>query len=304
MSATRTHRPILGVSLKLISVVLFAGMNASVKSLHTDVPTGETMFVRSLIAVLTLTVLARQTVGLKVLKTGNWRRHASRSLAGTISMFCLFTSLTLLPLAEVTTITFTTPMFVTVLAMVFLGERIHWFRWTALGIGLLGVLIMIGPHLQFGTGASLGTLAALGAAISAALAMIFLRSMSGEEHALTITFYFMVTSMSCSLLTLPWGWVVPSGSHMVAMLLAGAFGVAGQLLMTYSYRYAEASTIAPLDYVSMIMAVLLGYLVFGELPGPSTWLGAPLVIASGLIIFWREYQLQQQRRGTAGAPIS
>lgn len=261
---------------------------------------GETIFVRGLIAVLTLALIARYTVGLQVLKTGQWQRHARRSLAGTISMFCLFAALSMIPLADVTAISFTSPMFLTLLAMLFLGERIHAFRWTALSIGLLGVAIMISPHLNWTStppheSQALGISIAFGAAVFSAVAMMFLRKMSGGEHAITITFYFMLTSMACALLTLPWGWVVPNREQAMILLLTGAFGVVGQLLMTYSYRYAEASTIAPLDYTSMIMSVALGYWLFAEIPRWSIWVGSPLVIASGLIIFWREYRLQLQR---------
>lgn len=281
--------------LKLISLVFLTSMAACVKYLGRDMPMGETIFVRGLIAVVVLALIARFTVGLQVLRTDRWQRHALRSVSGTISMFCLFTALTLIPLAEVTAINFTSPMFVTLLAMLFLGERIHAFRWTALGIGMIGMLIMISPHVSFAEGNPAGVAAAFGAAAFSAVAMIYLRHMSGGEHAITITFYFMLTSMTCALLTLPWGWIVPTAHQSLVLFLTGAFGVFGQLLMTYSYRYAEASTIAPLDYSSMIISVLLGYFVFNEIPGWSIWVGAPLVIASGLIIFWREYQLQLQR---------
>ncbi len=291
----RPHRPVRGVLLKLASVVLLSSMAACVKYLGRDIPVGETIFLRGLIAVLALALIARQTLGLQVLKTDNWPRHALRSLSGTLSMFCLFTALTMIPLADVTTIAFTSPMFVTLLAMVFLGERIHVFRWAALAIGVAGVLIMVSPHLSFNNGNPMGVGVALAAAVFSALAMIFLRSMSGAEHPLTITFYLMLASMICALLTLPWGWVMPNREQALVLFLMGVFGVAGQLLMTYSYRYAEASTIAPLDYSAMIMSVALGYWLFDERPTWSIWWGAPLVVTSGLIIFWREYRLHLQR---------
>ncbi len=291
----RPHRPVRGVLLKLASVVLLSSMAACVKYLGRDIPVGETIFLRGLIAVLALALIARQTLGLQVLKTDNWPRHALRSLSGTLSMFCLFAALTMIPLADVTTIAFTSPMFVTLLAMVFLGERIHVFRWAALAIGVAGVLIMVSPHLSFNNGNPMGVGVALAAAVFSALAMIFLRSMSGAEHPLTITFYLMLASMICALLTLPWGWVMPNREQALVLFLMGIFGVAGQLLMTYSYRYAEASTIAPLDYSAMIMSVALGYWLFDERPTWSIWWGAPLVVTSGLIIFWREYRLHLQR---------
>lgn len=275
-------------------MVLFAGMTVCVKLLGQDIPSGQTIFVRGLISLVVLALIAWRTESLHLLKTGNWRSHALRSLSGTISMFCLFTAVTNIPLADVTAITFTSPMFITILAMVFLGERIHRFRWTALGIGLCGALVMIGPHLSMAESSSLGVLSALGAAMFSAVAMIFLRSMSGGEHAITITFYFSLTFMFCAAVTTLQGWPMPTATQAWLILLAGLFGVFGQLLMTYSYRFAEASTIAPLDYTSMVMAVLLGYLFFDEIPSLWIWLGAPLVIGAGLIILWREYYLKKE----------
>lgn len=296
------HRPVLGVVLKLASIVLFAGMAVCVKFLGLDVPIGQTIFVRGLISIVVLTLIAKHAGALHLLKTSNWRSHALRSVAGTVSMFCLFAALTMIPLADVTAITFTSPLFLTVLAMLLLGERIHRFRWTALAIGFLGVLIMIGPHVSFAEGASLGALTALGAAIFSALAMTFLRSMSSGEHAITITFYFSLTFTACAALTALRGWLAPTPTQWLFIALAGLFGIFGQLLLSYSYRYAEASTIAPLDYTSLIWAVLLGYVFFDEMPTPSVWAGAPLVIAAGSIILWREYTLK--RRVSAASPAS
>lgn len=286
--------PILGIAFKLASVVLFAGMTVCVKFLGSAIPAGQTIFVRGVLTIVILALFAQLTGQQHLLKTRNPRSHALRSLSGTVAMFCLFTAVTMIPLADVTAITFTAPMFLTVLAMIFLGERIHRFRWTALGIGFLGVLIMVGPHLTLAAASSLGALTALGAAFFSAIAMVFLRSMSGGEHAITITFYFSITFMVCAALTALSGWPVPTPMQWVFIVLAGLFGVLGQLLMTYSYRYAEASTIAPLDYASMIMSVVLGYVFFAEVPTWSIWIGAPLVVAAGLIILWREYHLKKQ----------
>jgi drug/metabolite transporter (DMT)-like permease len=292
--AASRHVPVLGIALKLASIVVFAAMTVCIKFLGSDIPAGQTIFVRGIISVVVLALIAWGTDGLHLLKTRNWRSHALRSLAGTVSMFCLFAAVTLIPLADLTAITFTAPLFLTVLAMVFLGERIHRFRWTALGIGFVGVLITIGPHLSFMHGVSAGVLVALANAAFSAIAMVFLRSMSGGEHAITITFYFSLTFMICAALTAVQGWPMPTPAQWLLIVCAGVFGVFGQLLMTYSYRYAEASTIAPLDYTNMIMAILLGYLFFDEIPSLSVWLGAPLILGAGLLILWREYSLKKQ----------
>lgn len=296
------QHPVLGIMMKLGSVVLFSGMTACVKMLGQDIPIGQVIFVRGVISAVVLALIAWRTEGLHLLATRNLRSHALRSFAGTASMFCLFAGVTMIPLADATAISFTAPMFLTVLAMVFLGERIHRFRWTALGVGFLGVVVMIGPHLSLHSSPSLGMFIALAAAMFSAIAMIFLRSMSGAEHAVTITFYFSLTFMACAALTALWGWPMPTAMQWWVIALAGFFGVFGQLLLTYAYRHAEASTIAPLEYASMIMAVILGYAFFNEVPSLSIWIGAPLVVGAGLIILWREYSLKKQLSAAAVQP--
>jgi len=277
-------------------------MAACVKYLGSAIPSGETIFARGVISVAVLALIAWRVEGLGLLKTSNLRSHALRSLCGTASMFCWFYALTLIPLAEFWAIAFTSPLFLTLLAMLFLGERIHRYRWTALGIGFVGVLVIVGPHLRFGAG-SLGVGMALAAAVFSAFAVMFLRSMSGSggEHPITITFYFSATAMVCAAFTAVAGWPMPTREQWLFIVLAGVFGVFGQLLMTYSYRFAEASTVAPIDYVNLLIAIVYGWFFFGELPDRATWIGAPLVIAAGAIILWREYRLMLPR-GPAVAP--
>ena len=294
------HRPVLGVLLKLSSVVLLSCLAACVKYLGQGVPTGQIIFVRGVISMAVLAFIAWQFHGFQILRTDRLRSHAVRSLAGTASMFCWFTALTMIPLADFTAISFTAPLFLTLLAMVLLGERIHAYRWTALIIGFVGVAVTIGPHLTFG-GNSLGVLVAFGAAVFSGLAITTLRSMSGAggEHPLAITFYFSLTTVICSALTAVSGWPMPTAEQWFFIVVAGVFGVFGQLLMTMSYRYAEASTLAPLDYTNLLLAVALGFYFFDEVPHWSMWVGAPLVIAAGLIILWREYQ----RYAAVPAPV-
>ena len=121
------------------------------------------------------------------------------------------------------------------------------------------------------------------------------------EHPITITFYFSLTFMVCAGLTAIQGWPMPTPVQWLLIVLAGVFGVFGQLLMTYAYRYAEASTIAPLDYSNMILAVILGYAFFDEIPSLSVWIGAPLIVGAGLIILWREYSLKKQLSAPSAA---
>jgi drug/metabolite transporter (DMT)-like permease len=295
------HRPVVGVLLKLSSVVLLSCLAACVKYLGSNgVPPGQIIFVRGVISMAVLGAIAWHFHGFKILRTERLGSHALRSLAGTASMFCWFTALTLIPLADFTAISFTAPMFLTLLAMLLLGERIHAYRWSALIIGFVGVIITIGPHLTLG-GSSLGVVVAFGAAVFSAAAITTLRSMSGAggEHPLAITFYFSLTTVICSALTAVAGWPMPTREQWFFIVLSALFGVFGQLLMTMSYRYAEASTLAPLDYTNLLLAVALGYYFFAEVPHWSMWVGAPLVIAAGLIILWREYR----RYAAVPAPV-
>jgi drug/metabolite transporter (DMT)-like permease len=291
---------VLGIGLKLFSVLCLAAMAACVKYLGSDVPAGQVVFFRGLVSIVVIAVVAWRTAGLKVLKTRNWRAHAARSIFGVVSMFCWFVSLTLIPLAEMMAISFTVPLFLTVLAMLFLGEQIHAYRWTALAIGFAGVMLIVAPDLVTGTGSALGVSIALAAAVLAAFALMFLRRMSGQEDALTITFYFFLTSCVVAVVTLAIApWPMPTPGQWLWLAMVGIFGVMGQLAMTYCYRYAEASLVAPLDYVNLLVAIAIGYYVFGEIPNLSTWVGAPLVIAAGGIILWREY-VRYRRIRSAG----
>lgn len=274
--------------------MLLGFMYMFIKLLGKDVPIGETIFVRGVMALIILGLIAHRTTGLRILKTSHWRRHAVRSLAGTANMFCLFAALTMIPLADVTAISFATPIFITILAMIFLKERIHMYRWTALIVGLIGVVIMVAPKLSLHI-VHTGWLIALAGSVLAAVALTTLRSMAKTEPAITITFYFLMTAMICALITSLFGWVTPDLRQGIWMLLAALCGVLGQLAMTVAYRYAEASTIAPLDYLGMIVATGIGYLVFSEVPDTSIWVGSALVIVAGLVIIWREYRLQEKR---------
>jgi drug/metabolite transporter (DMT)-like permease len=221
-----------------------------------------------------------------------------------MSMFCWFVALTLIPLAQMTAISFTIPLFLTVLAMVFLRESITRHRWITLAIGFTGVLVIVGPDLLDGQGSALGVAIAVLAAVLAAFALMFLRRMSGHEHALTITFYFFLTSCVLALISLGFDpWLAPSSRQWLLLGMTGVFGLLGQLTMTYCYRYAEASLVAPVDYVSMLIAVAIGFYTFGEIPHLSIWLGAPLVIGAGAMIIWREYFVLRRARLAAAAEL-
>lgn len=292
---TARDRPFTGMMCKVVAMLMFAVMFAAVRWLGPHFPIGEIVFFRSLFGIPVIVAAAHLSGGLWLLGTKRVDSHALRSIAGVISMYCNFTAYTLLPLADVTAIGFAAPLFIVVLAALLLREKVHIYRWSAVVIGFIGVLVIVGPEARVASGAAIGVTFALASAALAALAMIFLRKMSAHEHSTAIAFYFMLTACVVSLFTLPLGWRIPMGQEGWVLVLCGFAGGVGQLFLSFSYRYGEASLLAPFDYTAMIWAVALGYFVFGEMPMANVWAGAVIVIAAGLLILWREHKLKVAR---------
>jgi len=291
-----------GIALKLANTLAFSLMYAVIK-LAGDYPVGEVIFFRSAFALLPVFVFCRYGVGLREgLGTGRPLFHILRSLAGVCGMFLNFAALARLPLADLTGFSFVAPIFAVILAALFLHERAGRYRWSAVLVGFGGVLLMIEPHggvlhllhAGFSSGA---TLALIGALLSA-LVVVFIRQMSTTERSEAIVFYFMLTCTVVSGLTLFWRWTTPTWSGAGWLVLAGLLGGIGQLCMTFSYRYAAPSLLAPFDYVAMVWAAGLGFFVLGEVPKPLVMLGAGVVVAAGLFIIWRE---RRQRLASADA---
>src|ERR1051326_74882 len=288
-------RPFLGIACKVAATFMFAIMFAAIRWLGPYFPLGEIVFFRSTLGIPVIVATAYFSGGLGLLATRRIDSHALRSIAGTVSMFCNFAAYTYLPLADATAIGFASPLFVVLLAAFMLSERVHIFRWSAVVIGFIGVIIIAGPEAGLSQSALYGALFALTGAGLTAVAMIFLRRMSAHEHSITIAFYFMLTSAAVSLTTLAFGWNWPTPLEAAVLMLTGLAGGVGQLFLSFSYRYGEASVLAPFDYAAMIWAVVLGYFLFSEFPSPQVWIGGAIVIAAGLLILWRERKLGKDR---------
>lgn len=285
-------RSLYGVGLKLGATLSFSLMYAVIK-LAGRVPVGEEVFFRCLFALVPLFVLSFFTVGpVAVVRTARPLFHVVRSVAGTASMFLNFAALALLPLADITAFSFVAPIFAVVLAATILREHVGPFRWGAVLAGFSGVLVMLEPHggithiLASGFSSGAG-LALLGAMLSA-FVVIFIRQMSTTERSETIVFYFMVTCAAVGAVTMVWNHTLLSPLQIFWLVCSGLVGGIGQICMTYSYRYAEPSLLAPFDYVAMVWAVMLGYLIFAEIPKLMVMGGAGVVVTAGLFIVWRE----------------
>lgn len=291
--------PIPGILLKLASVALFVAMSSLVKYAE-GVPPGEAVFFRSLFAFPPLLIwLASRGELTQGLRTERPLGHLWRGIVGATAMGLMFLGLSLLPLPEVTAIFYATPIIVTILAAMFLDEPIRVFRMVTILIGLVGVVVVMVPRMsgiESGDAAqALGALAVLTATVFAALAQITVRHLTKTEHVAAIVFYFTATTMVLSLLTAPFGWVMPSWDATIALIFSGLLGGIAQILLTASYRYADAAVIASFDFMGIVLALVAGYVLFAEVP--TVWMlsGAALVVVSGLALAWREQYLQVQR---------
>ncbi|MBI3675767.1 MAG: DMT family transporter [Proteobacteria bacterium] len=283
----------LGIALKISASLAFSLMYAAIK-MAGKVPVGEVIFFRAFFAMVPLFALSALTVGPRaVVRTSRPVFHVVRSAAGVCSMFMNFAALALLPLADITAFSFVAPIFAVVLSAVILHEAVGRFRWSAVAVGFAGVLLMIQPHGGvlgiFAHSLSAGAALALGGAFLSAFVVVFIRQMSVTERSETIVFYFMLTCSFAGAVSMIWFYAPLSWSLAAWLALAGILGGVGQICMTFSYRYAEPSLLAPFDYIAMVWAVLLGYFVFGEIPQTLVMAGAGVVIVAGLFIVWREH---------------
>lgn len=293
-------QPLRGIIFKVMSVCMFMGMASLVKAASADVPPGQAVFFRSFFALpIILGWLAIRHELRDGWKTKNPMGHFWRGLVGTSAMGLGFTGLGLLPLPEVTAIGYAAPLLVVIFAAMFLNENVRAFRLSAVAMGMVGVLIVLSPRLSVGAGLdsseTLGAVVVLMGAVLAALAQVFVRKLVATETTAAIVFWFTLTSSIMALFTLPWGWVVPTWQVAVMLVMAGFLGGIGQIFLTSSYRYADASLVAPFDYSSMILALLIGYFIFDEVPTGTMLIGAGIVIAAGVLIIWRERKLGLQR---------
>lgn len=289
----------LGIALILVSTLAFTIMSALIRSLGERVPLGEIAFSRSLFALIPLMAMLHWRGELhQAFELNRPIRHLTRAIAGVGSMFCNFASLARLPLADMTAIGFIAPLFNVALAAIFLGEKVRLFRWAAVAIGFVGVLIMLAPHLggaERDSTAAFGAMLALIGAFLVSVSMTQVRELVATETTASLVFSFTVLCTLTALATAFWGWVKPSPWDAMILLWTGIFGGIGQITVTESYRYAGAGTVAPFSYTSMIYSIIIGYSFFGEVPDVLVLFGAALVVVAGLFVIYRERQLHIDR---------
>jgi drug/metabolite transporter (DMT)-like permease len=294
--------PVTGIVLKVMSVAVFTAMASLIKATADHVPPGEAVFFRSFFAIPLIVAwlwLRGEFPG--ALRARKPSDHFWRGFVGVLAMGFGFTALGLLPLPEAVAIGYAAPLIATILAAMFLGETLRIFRLSAVAVGLVGVFIVLYPNLTVLRSGSVSSVQAVGAlmallgAVFAALAQVFVRKLVTHERTGTIVFWFSATASALSLLTLPFGWVVPDPQEAAMLVICGLLGGLGQILLTESYRHAETAVIASFEYSSMLLALATGYFVFGEVPTTSMLCGAALIVTAGLFILYRERRLGIER---------
>ena len=291
-----------GIFCKLFALFLFAIMASLIKAASDTVPPWQAVFFRSFFAVPVIVIWLAQRGDLRTgLKVTNPTGHFWRGFIGTTAMALGFAGLGLLPLPEVTAIGFASPLLIVIFAAIFLGEEVRIFRLTAVLVGLIGVGIILYPRITLFDGggpetlALLGAVLTLGSAMFRAIAQIHIRKLVQTDQTSAIVFYFSLTSTTLALFTIPLGWVMPGTLELAFLLGAGLIGGVAQIFLTTGYRFAEASTLAPFDYASMIFAILIGYFIFAEIPSIATLIGSGIIILAGITIIWREHKLGLER---------
>ena len=287
-----TDRLFPAIAYRLTSVIAFVTMGALIKIAETrGARLGELLFFRQLLAMPVVLVAVLAGPGLATLATKRIGTHVLRTAVGLSSMSFMFATVMLLPLAESTTLQFTVPIFATILGALILKEPTGWHRWGAVMAGFIGVVIVAQPgsgHIPL-----LGAITGLTAALLSASVSILLRRIGQTELPTTTVFYFSLLSLPILAPVFIAQMVPHDGMTWGLMIMIGLTGGVGQIAMTKSLTLAPVAVVVPMDYSGLLWATLYGYLLFGVFPTPMTWLGAPIIVASGLYIVWREHRRSQ-----------
>jgi drug/metabolite transporter (DMT)-like permease len=290
------HERVRGIVMRLVAISCFSIMAALIKlCFERGAATPEIMFYRSFLGLPPLILWIAWERRWDAWRSARPLAHLGRSLIGIVSMTLGFSALALLPLAEATTISFGAPLFALALSAPLLGERVGNAKWVAVAVGFTGVLVAMQPG---GDLPLLGTAVAVGAALGVALVTVTLRSISRTESTQTTVLWFTLFVTGVTGMLLPWFGQSHDATTWLLLAGVGLFGGTGQIGLTASLRFAPISTLAPLDYLQLVYAVLFGWLLFGNQPALTTWAGAALIIVSVLST------LPRRRKDEAVGPLS
>lgn len=293
--------PVLrGMALMVVSTLCFTALHAGVRQLTAvgDLHPFEAAFFRNLFGLLAFAPWFLR-VRRGALRTSKLKLHALRGALQVVGMLAFFSALKLSPLAEVSALSFTAPLFASLGATLFLGEIMRLRRWSALMLGFLGALVIVRPGFET---LSLGTLLVIFSSVVWSSAMLVIKVLSRTDSSVTITLYMALFLTPLSLLPALFVWRAPSLAELLLLAAIGALANLGHLAMAQAFHEAEATVVLPFDFTRLIWASVLGYLLFAETPDPWTWVGGVIIFASTTYIAFRESRLKSSAGGGAPTP--
>ena len=273
-----------------MSVCAFSIMDAIVKWSEAY-PVGQVLFFRGLCGLIPILSLIPKDRYKDFYKTSRPTLHLKRCLSGLIAIVAIFIALRKLPLATVVSISFAAPIFTTIFSIFFLNEKVGLYRWLAVIVGFVGIVIISEPGFS---SLNIYYIYPIIFCLGLSYVAIAIKQLSSSEPIWLIGFYFSFSIMITSLFTIPQGWVMPNFTDLILLSLVGILGGIANLLLTQSYKFADVSLVTPLKYLALVFAIIFGYFIWNEIPTSKTLFGASLVIISSIIIFRREMFLKQQ----------
>ena len=280
----------LGFLYMFLSVCTFSVMDLLVKW-SSDYPTGEVLFFRGFFGLLPTYFLIPKNKLKTFYTTERSKEHLFRCLMGLMALIAIVVALRELPLAVVVSLSYAAPLFITVLSIFLLSEKVGIFRWLAVIIGFVGVIIIAEPGFK---GMNYLYFLPLIFCIGMAFVTITIRKLSTTEPIWLISIFFTITISIAGLATIPMGWKMPNFQDFILLALIGITGGSANLFLTQSYKLSEVSLVAPLKYLALVFAIFFGYFIWNEIPTIKTLIGASLVVLSSLIIFRREIYHKQK----------
>ena len=280
----------LGFLYMFMSVCAFSIMDLVVKWSDTY-PLGQVIFFRGFFGVLLYFLIMPRDRIKNFYYTKRPGLHFLRCFFGLIALLAIFTALRNLPLATVVSISFAAPIFTTILSIFLLSEKVGFFRWLAVIVGFVGIIIITEPGF---TSLNIYFIYPVIFCLGMSYVAITIRQLSTSEPVWLISLYFSATITLASFFTIPYGWIMPDIQDLILLMSIGILGGAANLWLSQSYKFSEVSLVTPLKYLALVFAIIFGYFIWNEMPSIKTLIGAFLVITSSIIIFRREIKLKKQ----------
>jgi drug/metabolite transporter (DMT)-like permease len=282
----------LAIPLMLLAMLLFSLNDVMGKVLVATYPPAQVLLIRSAAALLILLPLLGRRGIVAAVRVERPGLHVLRALFSTLDVICFYTAVIYLPLADVMAFYLAAPIFVAAMSPWLLKERVGWRRWSAIAVGFVGVVIALNPSAA---SLELPALLSLAGSLFFALLIVTTRSLGATTGEKVMVLYPIAGALVAGLILAPFSWVPPTGPDLLFLGLLGVISMSAYFCVNRSLKLAPAASVAPYQYTLIVWAILFGYPVFGDVPTAHMLIGAAIIIAAGLFIFWREQKLAAGR---------